>query len=731
MAKEYWRGRGAERTSQPSTWSPSTRKIVERAVASGSKSKAATALKKEQAAAKTTTVPYKTGAPSKPSPAEPARPVATKAKLTGAEFLAKYGRREDKKVSPYLAPERGRVQPTKPPSLFRQTMPSTERGRAIIPAAKKVPAKAKELWESAETGLRARVTYPASEWLEKKGVTSEKFVEKYTEYRAKQIFPFKEIKQAKEYAKVEAEFIKGGAIGVKEKPLKTAVIAAVSFIAPPLLGYAGKVVAPIAAKFPAIASVTSKVAKYGLPTAYASVTGYRVYQEPQGARASKLGEIVTTEVAPMAVGGYAGAYFWPRAGGYLRTIGREEVPLGKITTKEVISGKETFPTAPPSQHKKLFLEKKYRLPGVKKPMGYHATPEKWKELVTTPGSSEIPGTYVSPRASIHFAKVGEKYSLYGDEFFPTTKKPTIMGIVPEKFVTKVPVKVTPTEAYPYKYKLPGETKQGIGYILKMKSEIEAVITPGTKLATLKLPKKYYTKIRGIRIPIETYSTGGAATTSASGLPTQTFSQLSSRYAIPTSYPISRSSSYLAPLAGAYGPSVTEGESYRQPPNYKAPTSVAYSSAPRAVSQPKYKSKPSRRAAPSPVSPISYKPKVSKKVMPEIVIPPIIVSPPTRYSYKPKQVKVPKYRPRKEYGYSPYLDRDYRPKDPFFASIRPTQLKVKKKLRLPTRPFDYDPSFIALSERTYGKAPKDAISIKLRPITPGFVKKMEKMFGRGL
>lgn len=203
--------------------------------------------------------------------------------------------------------------------------------------------------------------------------------------------------------------------------------------------------------------------------------------------------------------------------GLKTTRGRTEIPLSNMLRESVISGKESFPLAPSSTHLKLFQETKIKIPELTegKPGGFHVTPEKFwsKEITPQAGTSELPGLYVSSEPSIHFGKIagGSSSSLFK---LPTLKsitsgnKPAIAFLKPERFREVGFEKVTPYKIgeQEFKFEFKQSAKQGFIDVPKLKNEIEGVarIDAGSYIYE---SGKYYTTIRGVRVPIDVFKAG--------------------------------------------------------------------------------------------------------------------------------------------------------------------------------------------------------------------------------
>jgi len=193
---------------------------------------------------------------------------------------------------------------------------------------------------------------------------------------------------------------------------------------------------------------------------------------------------------------------FPKVKGFISTKGRIEVNPENIVPKDVLLGKKVFPEAgtkgmPISKraklHKELFEKGEFKLPDSDYPMGYHATPEKWEKLITTAGTSELKGSYLSYGISPHFLKLPSEKAgksfierMYGDILSPAGAKPGVMAIRPTKF------------------KLGKKGEIGEAFVPGIKTEVEAIIPPETKLK--EIARRYYFKWKGRRIPIDEFST---------------------------------------------------------------------------------------------------------------------------------------------------------------------------------------------------------------------------------
>ena len=347
--------------------------------------------------------------------------------------------------------------------------------------------------------------------------------------------------------------ISGGIVGgIRREPTKAVVTTAAAFVLPPILSGAGKL-----STFAIGAKATGFIGtglSIGLPIAYGtSVYGrLSVAEEPY----KKAGEIIGTEVGPLFAGGFAGAFVWPKVSGYASTIGRKKIESEMLIPKDVLTGGQTFPTAPTQKHLKLFTEKSQRLPGLDEPMGYHASGDKfWGktfEVTAKPIArpSDYPGTYISYGVSPYFTRVGSRsYSLYGGSLFESYGKPGVAGIIPKGF------------------KVGKTAKPGWAFIPKQSTEVEAILPVGTTASLVS--KKFYFKWKGTRVPIDVFKVGGGASTKG----ITTLGRISSSYGMPKSYPITTPSTFALGSfsASSYKPSSATSYYTSITPSYKSST----------------------------------------------------------------------------------------------------------------------------------------------------------------
>ena len=281
------------------------------------------------------------------------------------------------------------------------------------------------------------------------------------------------------------------------------------------------------AKIPKAGKIISPAFKVSAYTGGVGLLGYegvkvtkQISLEPDWVKRGEILGGTTRELAAMGVGFGVGGKAVSVARGLYVTKGRMELPLERITKPEVISGKETFPLAPKYKHKELFLETGIKLPELTqgKPGGFHVTGETFwkgrKDIVPAIGTSELPGLYISSEPSIHFSRImGKK----GYKLFPKWKEiisgedPGIAFLKPKGFREVGFKKVSPYKIgkQTFKYKFEKPTKLGYIDIPKMKTEIEGIARPGAGEYLFE-SGKYYTTIKGTRVPIDVFKYKGVS-----------------------------------------------------------------------------------------------------------------------------------------------------------------------------------------------------------------------------
>lgn len=351
--------------------------------------------------------------------------------------------------------------------------------------------------------------------------------------------PSEPFKWERKAARIESEYKMGIVEGVAEKPLKTVVTTAAFVALPPALkagGWALKAtrIAPTISKIPYIGK---PIIKYTIPAvgaglggAYAVGTGYRIHETPPELRVREFGKITGTELAPMALGTYAGYKYLPRIGGRIVGAGTEKMSLPEIGVGKGYPVRESLTEAQvrASFKRSTLAARPTELHGAGRtvvPMetiprhavlpgeveggvyGWHASPflKRAKVREVTPGSSELPMEYYDPILTGYFLKVPkgvEGYRLFGLDMprmsIPSAVRTHALGIepIPKHLKGKARWKWMETEATKGKFYMP---------LTKM--EYEAGLPVGTKLRRGKL--KYHTVVEGQRVPIYQYEVVGA------------------------------------------------------------------------------------------------------------------------------------------------------------------------------------------------------------------------------
>lgn len=268
--------------------------------------------------------------------------------------------------------------------------------------------------------------------------------------------------------------------------------------------------------------------------------GFYKYQEFKFAetpleRKRIWGGTFSTELVPFGVGARAGHDIALRAIGLWRTRGMEFIPPEQMTTQEVLTGKQTFPEAPPKTHPSIFWSQRYVPPELGgKPKVYRKTYERYGEYIGEPaftwekvppskspiklkesdvkisyhtagmehprtgvipfGGSEIGGIYTAGPFSPHFLRLGSV------AYYPTIKpyvggKPTIYAVESAGFaVPKSAGKMPDVKRY-----IETEAPRGEPQIPMIKSEVEAVTRAGTIYEDY--PTGFYTEVKGVNVPI--------------------------------------------------------------------------------------------------------------------------------------------------------------------------------------------------------------------------------------
>lgn len=238
--------------------------------------------------------------------------------------------------------------------------------------------------------------------------------------------------------------------------------------------------------------------------AYAYDTANKIYNAKSSGEAGTIFGNSIRDSLLFSSGYTTGQKNYQQLQGLYRTRGRTEIPQDKIIPFDVLSGKNKFPLQPKSktpsaiEQMNLFKTQSQRVPGIKDPMAFHSTPNKFynnKLSVDTPGTSELLGLYGSYGISPHFLKIEGSGSSLGFNFKSILQpygKPGSAGIIPTKFV------------------FGKSAKPGQAYVPGIKTEVEAIFPLGTKADLIN--NKYYYKFNGVRIPLDIFKAQKGTTT---------------------------------------------------------------------------------------------------------------------------------------------------------------------------------------------------------------------------
>ena len=308
------------------------------------------------------------------------------------------------------------------------------------------------------------------------------------------------------------EVIAGAGLGILEdiyeKPLKQIALVAAGVVGGVVIRGGTAVITTTAGKLPGVASIITKGVQYGLTGAglylggtYAVATAERVALAETPAEKGAIIGITAKDISLMGLGYAKGSKLYEQLAGKWATRGRVEIDIEKLVPKDVLSGKRSFPTAPKEKHLELFKRRKG---------GFHATSESFwkmeKQIIAQAGKSELPGLYVSPYISPHFARVspGGQYKLFGLDILG--KRPGVAFLEPKGFrladIYKIPGK--PSKPLGYEWVTPA--KPGYIDIPRLKTEIEGLVRVGDKFI-FKSGKQFVT-IQGVKVPIDVFGYAG-------------------------------------------------------------------------------------------------------------------------------------------------------------------------------------------------------------------------------
>lgn len=320
----------------------------------------------------------------------------------------------------------------------------------------------------------------------------------------------------------------GGYVGgLKRHPTKTVAMTSLFFFLPPVLKGTGGLVAK--------SKIATTIWTTVEPSAKGLLYGSYLYSIRERMKRSDnpvatFGEISSTELTPMFVGGAVGGYFWPEMEARLAVTKAKSkfISAQKVTTTKALLEIDPYPSAPVKLQYKYFVSgKRYRLPderGLKQLTSmWHATGDKYaKSVLLSSGASEVPAWYGSSVLSPKFLRVRGSPSIYSYSAsllepygYPRAIKQDVL-----KF-TKIPKGFKRTMSDTELAKLMSEygftpqiksgrirygkqaeflltkAKKGYAYVSPTKkTEIEAVLKVQTPSEFKSLP--YYTKIPSVR-----------------------------------------------------------------------------------------------------------------------------------------------------------------------------------------------------------------------------------------
>jgi len=302
------------------------------------------------------------------------------------------------------------------------------------------------------------------------------------------------------------------------------------------------------------------------------------------------GSILGVASKDIGIGAYgfkSGQKLFSQTRGWWATRGRSELNIQQ----------GDYPQAPTSKQLKMFQENVIKELGTK-PGAFHTTSDvfyKGGKITPQAGTSELPGLYGSTQISRPFAKIsgsGDKGNILTGvtnwkDWFKVSGRPGVAYLKPESFRYSQAVKfpnIIGEQKFSYRFIKPA--KAGVADVPLIKSEIEAIFRTGAGEYGF-TSGKYYTTIKGVRVPIDVFGYSGTPGTTATpilNLPsTPTYSGLSAKgyysgvpssslspaFGITTSLISSSSSSKIFPsssasLISSYKPLYSYGSSYSKP-----------------------------------------------------------------------------------------------------------------------------------------------------------------------
>jgi len=237
-------------------------------------------------------------------------------------------------------------------------------------------------------------------------------------------------------------------------------------------------------------------------------------KEGEFVEAGSILGVASKDIGLGAYGFRSGEKLFTQTRGWWATRGREEL----------ITQQGEYPSAPSSKQLEMF--KKNVIPELgDKPGAFHTTGKIfWKDgkIVPQPGTSELPGLYGSTQVSTPFARItgsGSNAKLLPNlkTLFEVPGKPGVAYIKPTGFrysaTTKMP-NIIGDQKFSYRFVSP--PKAGYADVPLIKEEIETIFRPDAGSYGFE-SGKYFTKMKGVRVPIDVFGYDPSAVT----LPTPT------------------------------------------------------------------------------------------------------------------------------------------------------------------------------------------------------------------
>ena len=340
---------------------------------------------------------------------------------------------------------------------------------------------------------------------------------------------------------IKGQLAAGAGLGILEdvrtKPIKSAVIYGAGFG----IGAATSGISAGLGAIPKVGGVlasTFKIGTVGAGVYFGGKFGFKTIEQVRGAEdVTQVGSILGVATKDITLGGLGfvkGQATATQLRGWWATRGREELILQQ----------GVYPSAPTSKQLELFRKNIIGELGTK-PGAFHTTPQKFwgKEITPKPGTSELPGLYAGTQISTPFARISGKssYKLLPSlkDLFYLEGKPGVVFLKPEGFRYSPYTKVSPYKLgeQTFRYAFKEQAKLGYADVPLLKGEIEAVFRPEAG-SYLFESGKYFTRIKGVRVPVDVFGYGGKVISVPSKVTPKVFGKgVSSSYELPPSHAI--------------------------------------------------------------------------------------------------------------------------------------------------------------------------------------------------